>query len=234
MKIIISPSKTKHMQSSQYLTNRELLYPTKTKNLVAKLRKLKMNEIARIMNIKGDLLTHVYHVIKDYHKAEAFQAFPSFSGLVFKNLATDSYGIEEFNYIEKNLVILDALYGILEPGTLIKDYRLDMKTHLDVNLYEYWKVSNYFKNDVVINLASSEYSKMVKKEMISISFLQNKDGKFVNQATYSKMARGKFLDFMIQNKIENIEILKQFNDENYTFNETLSSDFEFVFTRKPI
>ncbi len=232
MKIIISPSKTKHMQNSQFITNRELLYPNKTKKLIAKLRKLKMNEIARIMNIKGDLLSHVYHIIKDYHKAEAFHAFPSFSGLVFKNIESDSFSKEEFVYIENNLVILDALYGILEPGTLIKDYRLDMKTHLDINLYEYWNISNYFKDDIIINLASSEYSKMIKKNKITISFLQNKDGKLINQATYTKMARGQFLNFMIMNKIENIENLKQFKNDNYSFNITLSSDEEFVFTRK--
>jgi cytoplasmic iron level regulating protein YaaA (DUF328/UPF0246 family) len=126
---------------------------------------------------------------------------------------------------------LDAFYGILEPGTLIKPYRLDMKVNIGVNLYNHWKIDDYFKNEIVINLASNEYSKMLNIPMINISFLQFKNGKYINQATYSKQARGLFLDYIILNKIENVELMKNFNRDNYQYNKNLSDESNMVFTR---
>jgi cytoplasmic iron level regulating protein YaaA (DUF328/UPF0246 family) len=231
MKIIISPSKTMDMKKSEYLEDKELLFPQKHRKVFNALKKLSKSDLGNGLSIKGKLLDLTHNNLKAFQSSESFHAFPSYTGLVYKNLEIESYKEEEYTYIKNNLRILDALYGVLEPGTLIKPYRLDMKAKIGLNLYKHWAIDEYFKKEQVINLASSEFSKMLHVDMITIHFLQIINNKAINQATYSKMARGKFLNYLIKNKITTIDEMKYFQEENYSLNELLSDDFNLVFTR---
>ncbi len=233
MKIIISPTKTQVEGFSEYLNDKELLFLDNHKKILSILKKLTKKDIKKVMKIDKDMLENTYNNIKNYHDLQSSHAFSSFNGLVFKGLNKDFYKETEYRYIENNLRILDAFYGVLEPGTKIKPYRLDMKMKIGVNLYKYWDIKPYFKDEVIINLASSEFSKMLDGcKLINISFLQYKDGKFINQATYSKQARGKFLNYLILNKIENTKLMKKYCVEGYIFNEMISNNDNLIFTRE--
>ncbi len=231
MKIIISPAKTLKEVNSTLLNDKELLFPKEHKKVLAALKKLSKTDIKRIMKIDKTLLDTTYQNIKNYKENDTLKAFFSYDGLVFKGLDKDHYKELEYQYIENHLRILDGFYGIIEPGTLIKPYRLDMKMKIGLNLYNHFPIDDYFKNEIIINLASDEYSKMIKKNMITISFLQKKEEKYVNQATYSKQARGIFLDFLIKSNITDLNLLKTFKKQNYQYNETLSTESNYVFTR---
>ena len=231
MKIIISPAKTLKPDYNNYFTSKELIFGKEHRKVLASLRKLTKKDIKKVMKIDKELLNNTYQNIKNYSKNDSFQAFFSYDGLVYKSLEKDSYNHEHILYIENSIVILDAFYGVIEPGTLIKPYRLDMKMNIGLNLYKHWSIDKYFEDNIIINLASDEYSKMIKKDMINISFLQNKDGKYINQATYSKMARGLLLNYLINNQINEIDHIKKFNLDNYQYNKSLSDDSNIVFTR---
>lgn len=232
MVIIISPSKTQSPAKSPFLKDKELLYPTKHKKVLAALRKLKKTEISSKMKLSKDLTNSTYNNIKNYNSLEENHAFMSFEGFVFKGLEKDKYQAEEYRYVEEHVRILDAFYGVLEPGTLMKPYRLDFLMNIGLNLYTHWDIERYFRDELVINLASNEFSKMLPTtNMISIHFRENKNGTFVNQATYSKMARGKILNFMIWNKITDIDAIKAFKEDGYTYHKELSDEENIVFTR---
>ena len=93
------------------------------------------------------------------------------------------------------------------------------------------------KSNVIINLASKEYSKCIEKYLkeddifITCSFVEKSNGKFVVKGTYSKIARGEMVRYMTENNIQNYEDLKKFNHYGYIFREELSSDREYVFER---
>ena len=232
MKIIISPTKTQTMNNSEYLKDKELLFLKDHNRLLSIINKLTKDDIINIMKINKKMLDNTFNNIINYHKLPVSHAFTTYNGLVFKGLNKDLYKEREYHYIEANLRILDAFYGVVEPGTLIKPYRLDMKMNIGVNLYKYWDITPYFKDELIINLASSEFSKMVIGcNLINISFLQEKKDKFVNQATYSKQARGKFLNYLILNQITSTNLMKKYNVDGYNFNTKLSSETELVFTR---
>jgi cytoplasmic iron level regulating protein YaaA (DUF328/UPF0246 family) len=218
-------------QKSTYLQDKNILFPKKTKQILTLLRKLTKEDIKKAYKIKDNLLEQTYHDIKNYSKNDYFHAFSSFTGLVYFNIDKDSYQKEEYEYIQEHVRILDALYGVLEPGTLIKPYRLDMKTKLGINLYQHWDLNPYFQDELIINLASKEFSQMIQNK-IDILFFDEVKGTFKQQATYSKMARGKCIDFMIQNKVKTIEELKAFNLDGYRFNESLSNQTTIAFSRK--
>ena len=232
MKIIISPTKIMDEGFSQYLNDKEILFKDEYKKILSTLRKLTKKELKKIMKIEKDLLDNTYNNLKNYKDLPSSHAFITFNGLVFKGLEKSRYKDPEFRYVEHNVRILDALHGVLEPGTLIRPYRLDLKMNIGINLYKLWNIKSYFKDEVIINLASSEYSKLVEGcNLINISFLQEEDGKFTNQANYSKQARGKFLNYLILNKIENVKLMKKYQSDNYKYNEILSNDSNLVFTR---
>jgi len=232
MKIIISPSKTQKPKKSSYLTNQEIIYPTKHKEILALLQKFSEKELSNIMKIEDTLLKNTYNNIQNYANLATFHAFESFNGLVFKGLQKELYHSYEYNYIESHLVILDAFYGILKPGSLMKSYRLDMKMKIGINLYTFWDIDDYFNDELIINLASNEFSKMIHHEnIINISFLQYKNGSYVNQATYSKQARGQFLNYIIINHLSDPDKMKKFDKAKYSFNSELSDDNNLVFTR---
>ena len=180
----------------------------------------------------ADRLDNTYNNIKNFAKLKSFHAFEGFSGLVFKGLSKELYHLKEYEYIKSHVIILDALYGVLEPGSVIKQYRLDMKMNIGINLYSFWNIDKYFKDELVINLASNEFSKMVNsKNTVNIAFKQYKKNSYVNQATYAKQARGKFLNYLILNQITEIKAMRNFDDLDYTYNKQLSDDFNIIFTR---
>jgi len=144
---------------------------------------------------------------------------------------------------------LSGLYGVLRPLDLMQPYRLEMGTKLSngfgKNLYEFWgeKLTKTINKDVkaskskaIINLASKEYfsslqSKNFNADLYNIHFKEERNGVFKIISFSAKKARGMMAQFVIKNKLTNPEHLKGFDMDNYVFNENLSSEREFVFTR---
>ena len=62
-------------------------------------------------------------------------------------------------------------------------------------------------------------------------FLNIKDGKTRNLMYYAKFGRGLMARWIMQNRIDKADDLKNFDLENYKFDKSLSSDTELVFTR---
>ena len=115
-----------------------------------------------------------------------------------------------------------------------------MKTEMG-NLYKFWQDEIAKKvledEDLIVNLASDEFSKTIKKyikdeKILNIEFFENVDDKLKKHSTISKKARGKMLYFMAKNKIENIRDIKNFNLVGYSFSEEKSTDEKYVFIAK--
>jgi cytoplasmic iron level regulating protein YaaA (DUF328/UPF0246 family) len=108
-------------------------------------------------------------------------------------------------------------------------------------LYDYWGVSvckELFKHtDTVINLCSGEYEKLIiphlaaNNRLLSCRFLENKAGRLICRATASKMARGQMVRFIMKNRIDKPDTLREFDWEDYSFSEHLSGQGQYVFVR---
>ena len=246
MKIIFSPSK--EMREENILQNKgieftESKFKDKTNILINILKEKSISEIENIMKLKGELLNNTYKDIQDYNKLKYIPAISLYYGVSFKKLNLEDYSESSLKYLKNNLLILSALYGVSLAFDLIKKYRLDMTMSIiDKGLYNFWKkdineyISNILVNDeILLNLASSEFSKLVdnkKTPMINIDFKEKKDEVFKSVSTYSKKARGKFLNYLIKNQINNLEDIKEVELDKYSLNKDLSDEKNFVFTRK--
>jgi cytoplasmic iron level regulating protein YaaA (DUF328/UPF0246 family) len=151
----------------------------------------------------------------------------------------------QMDYIQEHLRILSAFYGVLKPMDGITPYRLEMQAKASLegkrDLYDLWGERIYrevaLDSDVIINLASKEYSRCVEKYLkpedtfITVNFGEVDKGRFVTKATYAKMARGEMVRYMAENKIENPEKIKEFDRLGYVFREDMSDRTSFVFER---
>ena len=246
MKIIFSPSKEMREENifeSKKIEFTESKFKDKTNILIGILKEKSLSEIENIMKLKGKLLNKTYKDIQDYDKLKFIPAISMYYGVSFKELNLEDYSEKSLKYLKNNLLILSALYGVSLAFDLLKKYRLDMTMSIiDKGLYNFWKkdINDYISNilskdEILLNLASGEFSKMIdskKISIINIDFKEEKDGIYKSVSTYSKKARGQFLNYLVKNQIDNLEDIKKIKLDGYSLNNNLSDEKNFIFTRK--
>ena len=246
MKIIFSPSKEMRDRDIISLPSSPIFFKEKNSELLKMLQSFSKEEIAEIMKIKGKLLEETFENIRNFDSLKEISAFSLYNGVSFKNLELEKYDKSNIKYAENSLLILSAFYGVLHPSDSVKNYRLDMTMKLSSSsLYSFWnrEVTDYIscllKNDsdkTLINLASGEYSKMIERKsfpykIIDIDFKENKNGKFQSISSFAKQGRGSMLNYLITNRINDAEKIKEFSELGYSINNELSDKDKFIFTR---
>ena len=246
MKIIFSPSKEireENIFENKKIKFTESKFKDKTNILIGILKEKSLSEIENIMKLKGELLNKTYKDIQDYDKLKFIPAISMYYGVSFKELNLEDYSEKSLEYLKNNLLILSALYGVLLAFDLVKKYRLDMTMSIiDKGLYNFWKkdINDYISNilnkdEILLNLASGEFSKMIDSKrifIINVDFKEEKDGAYKSVSTYSKKARGQFLNYLIKNQIANLEDIKKIKLDGYSLNKDLSDEKNLIFTRK--
>lgn len=253
MLIIISPSKT--IKNNSDCSIEEYSHPkyiSDTSKIVAQIKKHKPEELQSILQTSYNLALEAqdnYQLWNPQHIASnSTQALFAFKGDVYNGLEALSLSKDTLLYSQNNLLILSGLYGALKPLDLIQPYRLDVANSFKIaksNLYEFWrsKITKYTlqriqlqKNKLLINLASSEYFKMIDSKSINCSVITPvfKDyicGQYKIISIYTKKARGKMARFILENQIEDPELLKTYNEDGYFFDVSKSTKNSFIFIR---
>lgn len=126
----------------------------------------------KLLNTSENLTSLNYEIYKSFSLDKLLSpALFSFKGLAFTYMAPQVFSKDELDFLENRLFILSGLFGLIRPFDAISPYRLEMMANLSAekskNLYEFWGDLIYreiFKsNDIVLNLASVEYSKCLSK-----------------------------------------------------------------------
>lgn len=179
---------------------------------------------------------------------EAAPAMFAFVGEVYRGLDAKTLDKNAIDYLQKNYRMLSGLYGYLKPSDKVMLYRLEMGRPFPVdnakNLYEFWREkvtaqlnSELKTNDIVLNLASNEYVKVIDKKalkatIINFDFKQiQADGRLKTIVVYTKHARGLMVRYCAENNVKTLNEVKAFNYENYLIDENLSTETNLVFTR---
>lgn len=239
MKIIISPSKTQNESGLSHGRDK-LIDRDKSLQLLSILKNLNKLEIKKIMKTSSKLTDEVYQMYHNFRENNPrYTSISLYSGLVFEQLELSTYNQNQMDYMNNNLLILSAMYGLLSPNTKIWPYRLDMTMKPNnINLYKFWQkaIEQYFNDqEWIINLASNEFSKMIKNhkdKMINIEFYQRKDdGKLRSLSYYAKKVRGQFLNEMIKRQIKDIETIKTITIDGYHYSIEYSKDQNFVYIK---
>jgi uncharacterized protein len=221
--------------------------------LMDKLRSLKVSQLQKLMEISpklGDLnIRRNFEFFPQHNSENSTQAIFAYKGDVYIGLDPKQFTSEEMDFAQKHIRILSGLYGILRPLDLIQEYRLEMGIKLKVgrknDLYEYWrelvtqKLNTYLEasgTNILVNIASDEYFsvldlKKLKADILKIQFREYKEERLQFISFNTKKARGAMAQYLIKNRVEDIESIKGFDLEGYYFEEKMSNDNEFWFVR---
>ena len=254
MLIVISPAKTLDYETAP--VTKKFTEPDFLKDsavLIKRLKKMSPPEVSELMGISdklGDLNFGRYLNWKPpFTLDNAKQAALAFKGDVYTGLEAETFKAADFTFAQKHLRILSGLYGLLRPLDLMQPYRLEMGTKLDnergKNLYEFWgnQITDALnqqlkknKSEVLVNLASNEYFKSVKPKQLNADvitpvFKDLKGGNYKIVSFYAKKARGLMSAYIIKNAITNVNDIKGFDVEGYSYNKALSEGNQWVFTR---
>ena len=247
---IISPAKNmrnlKIDNINPQIIGKERYFTKETEEIIRVLKDLTPWDIQSLMKVNEKIALQSYAYFQDFNfNDKGVCGLLAYDGLVFKNIKAEDFTKEDFDYANKHIRILDAFYGMVNPLDDILPYRLEMQYSIKIqgnNLYKFWDDKIYKKlyseDNVIVNLASEEYAKTVRRFLneedifIDIDFKVNKDGKLKTLATLAKMARGQMVKYIIENKIDNPEDLKNFTFNSFKFCSNLSTPRKFVFIKE--
>lgn len=254
MIIVISPAKTLDFKSESPTDKYTLpKFSAKADLLAKKLKKLSTKKLSDLLGISPKLAQLNVERYAEWTSnaipPQAKQALFAYDGDVYDGLIASTLSLPDIEYAQVHLRILSGLYGVLKPLDLIQPHRLEMGTPIEVNryknLYQFWGKTpavsilqelKQLETPAIINLASMEYFKVIDKKLSSYRiitpiFKEYKSGEYSIISVFAKKARGMMSRFAIQHKINDPEHLKAFGEEGYLYNENLSTQNNWVFTR---
>ena len=257
MLLILSPSTTLDFDTSAPLeAHSQPLFLDEAETLVAHLRQLTMAELGDLLSTSDELTELNFERYQQWTRpctrANSKQALYAFAGAAYEGLDAPSLDTAVVTaQAQSRLRLLSGLYGILRPLDLIQPHRLELKTKLTnptgESLYPFWqeKVTAVLNDDlaaldsdILLNLASGEYSKLVNKRklhgrVVTCAFKEwdSARNKYRTISFFAKKARGQMARFVLEQSIQTLDELKQFNVEGYRFNTAVSKPNLLTFTR---
>ncbi|SFC22375.1 hypothetical protein SAMN05660443_1960 [Marinospirillum celere] len=252
---ILSPAKSLDFDNPppiQAFTQPDFLQESQA--LIDELRPKSPQDLSELMKISDKLASlnaaRYQEWSPPFDLNNAKQAAFAFTGDVYTGLDAKSLDKEALEFGQNHLRILSGLYGMLRPLDLIQAYRLEMGTKL-VNprgrdLYTFWKQRlteamnqelSQQDTGVLVDLASQEYSKALDfkrldAQVVTPVFKDWKNGQYKIISFYAKKARGLMSRFILQERVDQPEGLKNFDLEGYSYNKAMSEGNTWVFTRK--
>lgn len=231
MKIILSPAKQMKYVDTYVFEGTTPQFQANADELKQHLSHLNYDDLKKILKASDAITQNVYTMYQSNQPKSP--ALLTYSGIAFQYMAPDVFSDVAFEYVQKHLRILSGMYGILKPYDLIEPYRLEMQTKCPFSLYEYWNdmLASALEDDFIINLASEEYAKCIRKykPLIDIRFVESN---LKEKGVYAKMARGEMVRYMAENNVQTLEQLKKFDRQNYQYSDEHSKKDLLVFIRK--
>ncbi|WP_217950685.1 YaaA family protein [Granulicatella adiacens] len=237
MKFILSPAKE---MNNDALEERDWEVSPAARKVVAAVREVPEEDLARVLGVKGKLLEENKAFIEGWKVAKATPAIELYNGLAFRWLKQVDGWNEGMRYGSEHVRILSALYDAVAPTTYIKPYRLDMLRPLRVDgqsLKAYWKAEwaeLFEEGETVVNCASDEFSTLLDRSRynwVDVEFYERKEGKLKQHSTTSKKGRGLLVGFAMREQVTDVKQLESFSEDGFTFDAELSTSEKLVFVR---
>lgn len=252
MLVVLSPAKKLNFdEKPEGLIETLPDYQIDANRLARIAKKLSVSELRDLMKISEDLAKLNRERFQSFAQESTAdnskQAMLAFAGDTYVGLNADSLNLDEQAYAQDHLRILSGLYGLLRPMDRIQPYRLEMGSRLanteGPSLYAYWGTKLAEALDEasggapVVNCASTEYfkaanPKIMKSTVITPTFKEDRNGELKMIGFFAKKARGAMARYMITNRVESFDGVKDFDLDGYKFQPKLSDETTPIFTRK--
>lgn len=247
MKIIISPAKKMKVNTDTLEVRALPVYLHEAEYLRQYLSELSYEELKSLWKCNDQIAQINYERVQTMNlRMHLTPALLSYEGIQYQYMAPTVLEDGQWEYVQEHVCILSGFYGVVHPLDGVTPYRLEMQTKVNLpnvkNLYEYWGEKIYREvsadTEVIVNLASKEYSKCVEKYLtpeiryITCVFAEYKGDKVIEKGTYAKMARGEMVRFLAERKAERPEEMKSFCRLGYRYSEKESTKDRYVFLKE--
>lgn len=248
LRFIISPAKKMRAVDAPPWPAREPRFLARTAELMRAVQALSRDEAQRLWACSDRLTDLNYGRFRDMDLArDTTAAVISYEGIQFTHLAAEVMSEGELDWLDERLRILSGFYGMLRPLDGVVPYRLEMQARLAVggasDLYEFWGDTLYESLasegcDTIVNVASVEYARAVTPwarpdgpQVLTCLFGVLRDGRLRQPATEAKAARGTFVRWCAEHRVEDVADLRGFHERGYALDAERSSDDTLVFVR---
>ncbi len=243
MQILLHSSKTMRRATGLYVPlDVPQLLPQATE-LARAWKHASRNEIKMQMKLSDKKTSEVVDLFNTWSTdmSQQVPVIDVFAGDIYSGLQAQEWSVEDRAYAHSCLLILSGLYGVLRACDGVMPYRLEMGCKLPDGrtMYQFWgdAVARLLplNTSYILNLSAVEYTKVILPyvdfPVITPKFLtvnsETGEPRFVT--VHAKIARGTFARWIIQNRIENVEQLKDFSELGYQWNASLSTLEQPVF-----
>lgn len=213
------------------------------KELAGIWRQASVADIQSLMKVSGKKAEQVKNLFDTWSADNDRQApaIDTFVGDIYSGLQVQTWSEADRVYAQQHLLILSGLYGGLRACDGVMPYRLEMGYKLPDGrtMYKFWgdSVASLLPQDTdyILNLSAVEYTKAllpyVDIPVMTPKFLtiSPKTGQPTFVTVHTKIARGAFAGWVVQNRIEDVAQLKDFAELGYCYDATQSTAEQPVF-----
>lgn len=247
MKLIISPAKKMNRQEDSVPWQDLPTFLDKTRILMDYICSLSLSQARELWRCNEALADLNYRRFQEMDlERRLTPAVLAYEGIQYQYMAPGVLDRESLAYLQNHVRILSGFYGMVRPFDGVTPYRLEMGAKLSVDgardLYAFWgdamAQALARESDLVLNLASREYSKAVEPHLpphvsfVTCVFGEEKEGKVIEKGTKCKMARGRMVRFLAEHQVETLDGVKAFSELGYSYAEEYSQDKIIVFIQK--
>ena len=217
MKILIPPSEGKaKIQRPQNILfqDTKFVYDRYVKQVVRLLNLIDNEDLRSIYGTSQEKSILFHRQNQAIFKEKCVPAIERYTGVVYENIGWSDLSKKAKEYMQDHILIFSGLFGMVEPLTLIPNYKLKMNV---LSLQHHWRpilTETLNKEKLIIDLLPQVHRKAYtpNKNVLKVDFSVIKKGKKVAAGHFGKAVKGQFIKYLAEN---NVKSKKDFNGFEY-------------------
>lgn len=170
-------------------------------------------------------INEAIQINKDILISHTMPAINRYTGVVYDAINYDT--LKNKDAFNKHVRIISGLFGLVKPTDLIPNYKLKMG---NLGLAKFWKpiISKQLKETFVIDLLPQEHKKAVEySNGVEVEFIITKNGRQKPAGHFGKKVKGLFVRWLCENEITDVEKMKDFTSEGFSFKKEVEGKLVF-------
>jgi len=220
MKILIPPSEGKskiNISNIEFIETKNIFFD-EIKKILEILSSVKNEELVKIYGTSFDKSKIIHDENLNILNNKCSQAIERYTGVVYNNFDFKSLDKSSKKFAEDKILITSGFLGLVKLNDLIPNYKLKMNS---LKLSAFWKpiFSNYLKDeDFILDLLPTIHKKSYEsKNSVEIDFKFIKNNKSISAGHNGKAIKGKFIRFVVENKLEKLDEIIEFKQDGFAW-----------------
>ncbi len=255
--ILIPNSESKHFGGDESLTyrlasnlqkynffktlqpNRDLIID-EIKRLI---RDSTLDELEYFFDLKDQNLKSAISNMTAFKDEECMNAILRMKGTMYKSIDYEGLSSKKRQLFNQNIIILDALFGLLKPLDMIPNYKCKVSMRLfDKTLAKFWNqelkgfLKYTLKDKIVIDILPQSHREMITPSedfrYLKISFVKKDKDSFKQEGHTSKILKGELISHFLNFENITIEDIKKFeHTSGHKYSEKFSDENNIIFIK---